>query len=440
MKQGIRAAISLTILALGIGAMVYMIKTKPKAKKSSIGATATLVEISTIDKTSTNVVVKARGSVMASREVMLGAEVGGKVIAISESLQPGGKFQKGEIIARIDPSDYRIAVEQQSEMVNSAEAQVEVEASRAAVAKREWEMFGGKGKGNKDAVLRAPQMRSIKTQLKSARSGLRRAKLGVGRTIVRAPFDGMVQSRAIELGQFVGPGSPLLSFVGTEKYWVQVSIPVERLVWLSIPDVGGETSGSLVTIKHQVGNELIQKEGRVVRLLAGVDPAGHMARVLIEVDDPLGTAPIADASAAAVVSAEIPKTKTSRLPLLLNSYVEVEIAGRRADKIIELQRTALRNGDSVYVLKDDYTMEIRKVEILWRQEKSVLVASGLDIGDKVIVSPIAAPVHGMKLRLPGMKAPSVLEKSQEETKDKKRNESSASKSNSDTTSAKGKSL
>lgn len=404
MNKATRAAISITILAAGVGAMVFLVNTKPEAKKSSITDNATPVEIVSVDKISSNVVVKARGNVMASRSVTLGAEVGGKIISISESLEPGGKFLKGEIIAKIDPSDYRIAVAQQNEAVSSAQAMVDVEASRAAVAKREWEMFGGKDKGNKDAVLRAPQMRSVNTQLKSARSGLKRARLGVGRTVVRAPFDGMVQSRAIELGQFVGPGAPLLGFVGTEKYWVQVSIPVERLVWLSIPNVGGETTGSAVTIKHRVGNELIQKQGHIVRLLAGVDPAGHMARVLIEVDDPLGIeAQRAGAAKPAMVSAEIPTTEISRLPLLLNSYVEVEIQGRRADKVVDLRRSSLRDGKFVYILKDDFTLEIREVEILWRQEKSVLVASGINKGDKVIVSPISAPVEGMKLRLPGMK-------------------------------------
>ncbi len=438
MNKAIRAAISITILATGIGTLVYLKNSKPEAKKSSITNSATPVEISPVSKVSSVVVVKARGTVMPARSVTLGAEVGGKVIAVSEALQPGGRFVKGDIIARIDPSDYRIAVEQQFEAVNSAAAQVEVEASMAAVAKREWEMFGNESKGNKDAVLRAPQMRSVKTRLKSARSGLRKAKLGVGRTIVRAPFDGMVQTRGIDLGQFVGPGTPLLSFIGTEKYWVQVSIPVERLVWLTIPDVGGETTGSLVTVNHHVGNELIQKQGRIVRLLAGVDPAGHMARVLIEVDDPLGTAALAQKNASpSLVSPEIPKRETSRLPLLLGSYVEVEIQGRRAENVVELKRSSLRDGKLVYLLRDDFTLEIRPIEILWRQEKSVLVASGLDIGDKVIVSPISAPVEGMALRLPGVTRKQVTPKNkQSEVKGK----ASASKTSAESASEKGQTL
>ncbi len=381
----------LPILAAGVLVFLYLKDTKPETKKSSIVSNGAAVEIETIQETSSRVIVKARGTVIPAREVTLGAEVSGKIVYVSETLQPGGTFKKGELIARIDASDYRIAVQQQFANVDSAQAQVAVEESRVAVATREWEMFGGNENANKELALRQPQMRSVKTRLKSAQSGLKRARLGVERTVVRAPFDGMIKARAVDLGQIVGPGSRLLSFVGTEAYWVQVSIPVERLVWLSIPGVAGQTEGSQVTINHRVGNQLISKQGRVLRLLAGVDPAGHMARVLIEVKDPLGLA-------ATEVSSD-----ASALPLLLESYVEVEIQGRNAENIVELDRASLRRGGTVFLLSDDFTLDIQKVEILWRREKSVLISDGLKTGDKVIVSPLSSPVAGMKLRLPGHK-------------------------------------
>jgi RND family efflux transporter MFP subunit len=399
--------ISVAVLGAGIGVNQYLVKTKPAAKKVEASVDGVAVEVITVGASSSKVQVRARGTVMPAREVVLGTEVGGKVIKISPDLQPGGKFLKGDIIARIDPSDYRIAVEQSFAAVDSAQAQLSIEESRKAVAAREWDMFGGKSKvtGNKQLALREPQMRSATTQLKSARSGLKRARLGVERTLLRAPFDGMVQARNVELGQIVGPGAPLLNFVGTQSYWVQVSLPIERLAWISVPGFGGKAEGSLVKIHHKIGHEHIERTGRVLRLLGEVDPAGRMARILIEVDDPLGlvAAREAEAQAAAgteVVKAETPVESTSKLPLLLGTYVEVDIEGREADNIVELDRSALRGGDTVYVMKPDSTLEKRKVEVLWRRENVVLLSAGVKPGEKIVVSPLASAVDGMKLRVP----------------------------------------
>ncbi len=396
MNRALRAAIAITILVAGVASLVYMVKTKPQAQKSVVLREGAAVEIIEIDNVSTNVVVRARGTVMPARQVVLGTEVGGKVIELSPELQPGGSFAAGEIIARVNPADYRLALEQQYALVDSAQAQLAVEESRRAVAAREWELFGSKRTegANKEVALREPQLRSATTQLKSAQSGLKKARLSVERTLLRAPFDGMVQARNVELGQIVGPGSGLLSFVGTDSYWVQISIPVERLVWIAVPGINGQSEGSEVTIHHRVGSEHIERRGRVLRLLSEVDPAGRMARLLVEVDDPLGL------KATQGSAAEKKEEPTSNLPLLLGTYVEVEITGRQAEHVVELPRSGLREGDLVYIMSKDNTLEKRKVEVLWRRERTVVLASGLDIGDRVVLSPIAAPIAGMKLRLP----------------------------------------
>lgn len=424
MNKGIRAVIAIAVIGSGVAVNKYLVNTKPKTKKSALVSKGTAVDVMDVKQASSRITIRARGTVMPARQVVLGTEVGGKVINVSDNLQPGGKFKKGDIIARVDPSDYRLAVEQQFALVDSAAAQLQVEESRRAVAKREWEMFGSKGKNatNEQLALREPQMRSATTQLKSAKSGLKRARLSVERTLLRAPFDGMVQNRNVDLGQIVGPGAPLMSFVGTRNYWVQISVPVERLIWISVPGVNTNEEGSKVMVSHHIGDQHIEKEGRILRLLSDVDPAGHMARLLIEVDDPLGLA--VNAETEPPVQPETP-AKTSKLPLLLGSYVEVAIEGREAENVVELDRAALRDGNEVYVLSDDSTLEKRKVEVLWRQEGSVLLSGGLKPGEKIIISPLAAAVEGMKLRRPGV---DVAEPTPEaNSKDKKTQESKAEK-------------
>jgi len=77
---------------------------------------------------------------------------------------------------------------------------------------------------------------------------------------------------------------------------------------------------------------------------------------------------------------------------------QVEIEGVTLDDVSEVPRAALRENDRVFVLTGDSTLAIKDVEVLWGDADHVLVTGPLDDGDQVVVSPLATPVDGMKLK------------------------------------------
>lgn len=386
MRKIIRVALPILVLAAGIGAFKYMKSKKPSAGKVERKNYGTLVEVIEAKSGRQLVSFEAQGTVVPAQQILLAAEVGGRVQWMNDKLIPGGRFAKGEQLVRIDSRDYKLAMQQQFAQVDRASTELELEKSRKAIAEREWQILGqGKDAGG-GLALREPQLRTAEVALEAARSGLERAKLSVGKTNLAAPFNALVQTKNVDIGQLVGPAAPIAALVGTDAFWVQVSIPVERLTWIQVPGLGGATEGSAAKVSQRVGGELIVREGRVVRLLGDLDPAGRMARVLVEIIDPLGLNQAADAA------------NPPKLPLLLGSYVTVEIAGRELDNIVELPREALRDGDSIYVMTADNTLEYRDVEVIWRRPKSVLTTGGLADGTKVVVSPVPAPVEHMLLR------------------------------------------
>lgn len=397
----VRIALPIGILALGIVSLFVLVSTKPEAKKVPRSNRGTVVEIQVVEPSSERVSVLARGTVLPARQVPLGPEVGGKVIAVAEKLEPGGRFAEGELLIRVDPSEYRLAMQQQFAAVDSAQTQLEIEQSRKKIAEREWELFE-KERASKDGsavALREPQLRTAKVNLEAAESGLQRARLNVARTLVKAPFNGVIQARNVELGQMVAPGTPVATLVGTDHYWVQVSVPLAQLAWIDVPGVRGVSEGSTAVVRQRIGDESIVRSGRVIRLLSDVDPAGRMARLLVEIDDPLGLEGEAVAAAAAGEGA----SSVSELPLLLGAYVEVEIQGRAAAEVFEVPRVALHEGEEVYLMGEDDTLVKRAVgaHVLWRREDTVLLSGGVSRGDRLIVSPVPAPIEGMTLRLPG---------------------------------------
>jgi hypothetical protein len=108
-----------------------------------------------------------------------------------------------------------------------------------------------------------------------------------------------------------------------------------------------------------------------------------MARVLIEVRDPLGLRP---------------KEKT-QLPLLIGEYVRLEIQGRQLDNVYRIPRIALRENTRIWVASSQDTLKIREVDILWRDSKTVLFKDGLQSGDRLIVSELPTPVDGMPVQI-----------------------------------------
>ena len=389
----IKAFAPIIVLGLGIGGLIALNKTKPKPKIKPADQRGTLVQVRKLSPSTEQIEVVARGTVIPARQVILGPEVGGRVVSMNDSLVPGGYLRRGERVLRVDARDYRLALEQQAALVNRAETELQIEESRKAVAEKEWEKFGSKQGGKASPLAtREPQLKTAKVAVSSARSGLKQARLRVSRTVITAPFNGVIRDRQVEMGQLVAPGAPVATLVGTDAYWVQVSVPVSQLTWFAIPGIGGAEKGAEVEIRQKVGDEIYRRAGHVVRLLGEVDPVGRMARVLVEIPNPLAT----DRQPSVSEGVE----SGPRLPLLLGSYVEVVIAARELEGVFAINREHVAGGTNVHLMTAKGTLDVRKIRIAWKGTDRVLVDGGLKADERLVVSPIPGPVPGMKLRLP----------------------------------------
>jgi len=376
--------IPLLVVAGGIAVFTVLKMTKPEAKKTPEDNRGLLVEAIEVEAKTHDVDVLAQGRVLPARTVVLSSEVPGRVVWQHEELAPGGHIAKGATVVRVDARDYKLALQQQEAAVDRAELELEIERSRKKVAEREWELLGGQKQEDPsdNLALREPQLRTAKVAVEAAKSGMDRARLAVGKTAVKAPFNAMIQSEQTELGQLVGPQTPLATLVGTDHFWVQVAIPIDNLANIRVPGVNAEDgAGSDAHVWQEVGGQTVERTGRIVRLLGDLDPTGGMARVLVEIDDPLGL-----------------QRAEQGLPMLLGAFVNVRISAGQIQHAIEVPRTALRGGDRVYVIAEDSTMAVKEVTIIWRTEQSVLVSSGIQPGDRVITSRVGDAIPGTKVR------------------------------------------
>jgi RND family efflux transporter MFP subunit len=379
----LRALLALALIGGGAAVAWHWMANPPTTDRRPRQAQSTLVEVIPVKVGNTRVTVRALGTVIPAREVQLAARIGGQVASASPNLVPGGRFLEGEEVLRIDPEDYRIALERAEADVVRARTEVRLEMGQQAVARQEYDLLGlSADSGEKDLMLRGPQLQAREAAVAVAEAAVEKARLDLDRTTVSAPFNAVVQTRQADTGSYVNPGTPLASLAGTDTWWVETEIPADQLrhVTLPGPDGGG---GSPARVHHEPawGAEAF-REGRVVRLLPDLEPGGRMARLLVAVDDPLDLA--SDPGAA--------------LPLALGALVRVEIEGEELAGVARVPRTAFREGGQVWVKTREGTLDIRDVTVAWSGDDHVLVSDGLADGEQLVTSSIGAPIAGMALR------------------------------------------
>ncbi len=375
MRKSSILLICLALLVVAAGIAVVLVVTAPKAEKKPPPKSAALVETQPMTNGTETVVLELTGTVMPAEEIVLRARVSGEVVSISTNFIEGGFLGKNEEAVKIDPVDYELALASAESSLETARFNYKLELGRQDVARREWELLktdDATGQ-EQELALRVPHLAASKSALKAAEASLANAKLDLQRTSVKAPFNAVVVDRSVNAGSQASQQDALATLAGTDYYRVMVSIPIDRLAWVDIP-------GSTARIISFSGAE---REGRVIKLLADLEEKGRMARLLIEVDDPLCLKP----------------GNAGKKPLLIGEYVQAEIRGRELQHVYSVPRKALHDNRYIWIATADGTLDIREVKVLWRDGTRILIRDSIEDGEQLIVSDLTAPIQGMAVAI-----------------------------------------
>ena len=138
----------------------------------------------TVTKENIRLTVESQGTVSPKTVSDLVPEVAGKVTYVSPSLAAGGFFEKNELLLKIDPQDYKLALIRSEAEVAQARLRLEQERAEAAVALKEWQELG-KGEEATPLVLREPQLAQAEAALEAAGATLKQAKRDLERTEIQ---------------------------------------------------------------------------------------------------------------------------------------------------------------------------------------------------------------------------------------------------------------
>lgn len=381
----IQLVVGLAVLGAAVGIGWILMKTRPRTEAEVEKQASQIVQVVELEPGNETIRVSAWGTVIPAREVSIQPQVAGRIIDLHEQLVPGGRLRENDELLRIEAVDYEIALAERIAEKEEAVFEMEIEGGRQVIARREWEQLESELSAtvsDSSLALREPHLELSKAMLERAENAISRARLDLDRTVVRAPFNGMVVEESVEIGQVVEPGRTVCRLVGTDRFWVRATLPMSDLKRIQLPE--DDRPGAIANIFLDTGNGKAEsRSGAVVRLLADLETAGRMARLIIAVDDPLAREVIEGGE------------KQSRTPLLLGSYVRVEIEAGRLENVLAIPRLALREGDRLWLVGRNNRIRIAEPEVLWTRGETVLVPDVLLDGERLVVSRLRTALPGM---------------------------------------------
>lgn len=153
--------------------------------------------------------IRAAGLVTPKHNADMAFKVGGVVSAVL--VEDGTRVKKGQVIARVDPTEYSAGASQAKRSLDQAERDL----SRAKAL-------------HADKTLARAQLEGAETAAAIAKSQYAAAAFNEKHTVLTAPSDGVIERRMVEPGEVVSPGRPVARFLGTERGWMVTAAVSDR--------------------------------------------------------------------------------------------------------------------------------------------------------------------------------------------------------------------
>lgn len=370
------------ILAVGIAGFAgFSAMKKPPEEKEAVDNTP-IVAVETVTVEPMRLTVDSYGVVMPKYETQLIAQVTGQIVELSDTFVRGGFIKKGQLLARIDPSDYEAALIDAQATLASAQAALQKERAQGKVAEEEWKRITDSSPT--ELSLRKPQLAQELARVKAAKASILRAQRNLERTEIIAPYDAMIDSREIGLGSFVTTGAPVGKLLGTDIAEVRLPVADNQLQFLIDQGQNAEVelSGTYAGQPQSWTAQIARSEGVV-------DNKSRMSFLVAEIKDPYGL-------------------NHQQPPIRFGAYVTADIFGINIERASTIPSYLINKG-RVPLLDEESKLRFVNIEVIRQDGSNIIVGEGLSHGDRLITSALDYPIDGMALALPSDKTESDSE-------------------------------
>lgn len=382
MKKAITPII--IILAAG-GATAAMVWQKKEPEKNEVTESVILVDTTRLRARDMHFTITSQGNVSPRTETTLVSEISGVVQEASHDFVAGGFFRKGEILLKLEPSDYEVAVQQARANLLTMKARLAQEEAQAEQAAKEWDMSGRPRNQAPSIALRTPYLEEARANVLFAEADLKKAERKLEQTVIRAPYDGMIKEKLVDVGQYVTTGTQVAQTFAVDFAEVRLPLTDNDIAYIELP--GPAETGSIsaegmadIQLTSVVGGNTYKWPAKLVRTEGVIDERTRVHYAVASVQDPYCL-----------------KCDSDKPPLPMGSFVRASIESRLVEDVIAIPLQAVRGMDQVLVKDENDRLRIYQVSVI-RTDADYVYVKASELDDKeVITSAVYNPVNGMRV-------------------------------------------
>ena len=365
------------ILVFGfIGAMSFSLFNEEPTKAEPVSYSPLVKTLKTV-LSNQNVVIEGNGAIEARTRINIVPQVGGRINYIYDNLRAGGSFDENELLVEIEAIDYKLAITQDEASLAAARTKLELENAEADASKEEWETLNP-NLSVPTLVGRKPQIAEAEASIKSAQAKLSQSKLYLKRTQIRMPFSGRVVQSSVDVGEVISANQEIGVVYSNERFEIPVSLEVDQLSWINVPDAENNIQGNLVDIIIKDGEKRHQLQGRVSRIESELEALSRFARVIVT-----------------LLYSDIPKRLRNKV--IPGLFVSVAINSDQLSNVTAIPRTALRQNNTLWVV-DNEKLSVIQPNILFKSNQQVIVKD-LNAATMIVTSDLEIVTEGMLVRI-----------------------------------------
>lgn len=354
-----------------------LISSKPKNLPRTPELIAPQVDIIEVVRKNHQPPVISYGTVQSYFETTLTPQVNGQIVEVAETFRVGNRVKQGDMLARIDDTDYAAALAGESSRFTEANRALVEEEVKARQAAEDWLASGRDLSEASDFVLRKPQLEAARAQAESAMAAEAKAKADLQRTMVRAPYDAVVMERQASVGNYANQQQPLGKLVATERVEVRLPLTADQAVRVQLASLHGErNSRGLPVTLSSATKKGVEWQGQLVRAEPSVDPKNQVTYVIAEVEKPYEHKPE---------------------PLVVGTFVNARISAQVITDAFKVPEAALVNDAYVWGVDQDNILNRIKATRVYGHEGHVYLRldsddqakAGIDSHLRVVTRPLA---------------------------------------------------
>lgn len=304
-------------------------------------------------------------------ELEYAAEVSGRVEWLSDEFEAGETVKKNALLAKLDATTYEQAVAAAKYDIATAKQELLEEQRQGEQARSEWQRSGLTGEPNSPLVLREPQLASAQAKLENAQKSLEKAKNDLGKTEIRAPFDGVVVSRDIQPGSYLNAGTNVATLYSIDR--IEIEIPLSDSQWANLPKQSAMTEWT-ATITDSTGAN--QWDAKIERSYQYVAQDTRQRSIVLIVDKPL----------------------EQTEPLFPGTFIQAKIEGTEVDNLWQLPSSALSQQGEIWTVDTQGLLEKSSAQKVFERQGYIYVEPTEDTNNaQVVMRPLSNFKEGMKV-------------------------------------------